>query len=576
MLLATITTKESQLRRHRIKDMKRKDDYIKILFKLLEPLKRHYSNSGSMIELSGAGATYGADVIGFEAFARPLWGLVPYWKSRGEDDFFAPLYRKGIAEGTNPESEGYWGDCTDFDQRFVEMAALAFGLIAVPDVLWNPLSENEKKRVASWLYQINNHDFSKCNWLYFRVLVNKALSSLGMESDDELVKSDMALIESWYQNDGWYKDGVSGRADYYSAFAMMYYPLLLNGLGLMDDSILEKAKLFASDFIYWFTSDGAALPYGRSLTYRFAQAAFWSAAVFASVDIDISVAKGIISRNLDYWLGKDIFNGDGTLSVGYGYPNLSFAENYNAPGSPYWSFKVFLFLALDDNHPFWSVEEKELQKLDPVHRIDSARMLIQNSGWNATCYPLGNTNGKDLGHFVDKYFKFAYSTALPMCISHSEYSLEDAAPDSTIAFRLSDGFVAVRRNSINSELYDDGLYTESVVAEGIKVSTRITVGENYHIRRHEISVDRDCDVFDCGFAIPKDKNTTLTKSDDSISIANNGLCSKMTVLSGNAKATEINAVPNTSIMYRNVIIPALTLSLKKGDRITLETKVELF
>ena len=556
-------------------NMKSKNDYIDILFRLLEPLKNYYSSSGSFIHLSGAGAPYLKDVIDFEAFARPLWGLIPYWKSRGEDDYFAPLYRKGIISGTDPKSEGYWGDCTDFDQRYVEMAPFAFGLMAVPEILWNPLSSEEKARLSHWLYQINNHDFSKCNWLYFRVLVNTALKVLGEKHDENAITSDLELIESWYESNGWYKDGVSGRVDYYSAFAMMYYPLLLKGLGYGDDSSVEKARLFAQDFIYWFNNNGEAIPYGRSLTYRFAQAAFWSAAIFSEADIDIAVAKGIISKNLDFWLSNDIFNGDGTLSIGYAYPNLSMAENYNAPGSPYWAFKLFLFLALDDDHPFWSIEEKESPELEEMHKIDEAKMIIQNSGWQTTCFTVGNTKGKDLGHFVDKYFKFAYSTALPMCIAHSQYSLEDAAPDSTIAFRLSDGFIAVRRGSFDNELDTNHLSTESFVAEGIKVSTKIIVGKDYHIREHSIFVERDCEVFDCGFAVKRDRDTKIDECNDSLMISNNGIGCKVSIVNGNARLCTINAVPNTSIMHRNVYIPAITATLKKGSNVILQTKFEL-
>ena len=43
----------------------------------------------------------------------------------------------------------------------------------------------------------------------------------------------------------------------------------------------ERARIFAGDFICWFDADGAALPYGRSLSYRFGEAAFWAAYVFA-------------------------------------------------------------------------------------------------------------------------------------------------------------------------------------------------------------------------------------------------------------------------------------------------------
>lgn len=49
---------------------------------------------------------------------------------------------------------------------------------------------------------------------------------------------------------------------------------------------------------------------------------------------------------------QPIFNNDGTLSIGYAYPNLNIADQYISPGSPYWAFKIFLPLALPDSHPF--------------------------------------------------------------------------------------------------------------------------------------------------------------------------------------------------------------------------------
>ena len=58
--------------------------------------------------------------------------------------------------------------------------------------------------------------------------------------------------------------------------------------------------------------------------------------------------KGIIVRNLNWWLARPIFDRDGVLTIGYGYPQQYMAEQYNAPGSPYWGLKVFLLLALPD------------------------------------------------------------------------------------------------------------------------------------------------------------------------------------------------------------------------------------
>ena len=332
--------------------MSTKKEWQECLLSILEPLKAKFSADSARIVLDGGGTTYPQRVIELEAFARPLWGLVPFWYGGGHEPFFEKQYLEGLIAGPDPQSPGFWGDCSDYDQRFVEMAPIAFGLMAVPDILWNPLPEDAKDRLASWLYQINDHEMSRCNWYFFRIIVNTALKAIGKPYSQSRLESDSAFIESCYIGNGWYKDGVSGRTDYYSAFAMHYYPLLLAAFADRErDTAKARASLFADDFIYWFAESGEAIPYGRSLTYRFAQSAFWSAFAFLADDPKIGVCKGIIERNIRYWLCKDIFDSN-ILSVGYGYPNLTMAERYNAPGSPYWSLKAFLFLALPDNHPF--------------------------------------------------------------------------------------------------------------------------------------------------------------------------------------------------------------------------------
>lgn len=87
---------------------------------------------------------------------------------------------------------------------------------------------------------------------------------------------------------------------------------------------IDRAMKFGKDFAYWFAEDGSAVPYGRSQTYRFAQASFYSACVMANIEpLPLGTMKGIIVRNLEYWLQKPIFDNAGVLTIGYGYPNLT-------------------------------------------------------------------------------------------------------------------------------------------------------------------------------------------------------------------------------------------------------------
>ena len=112
---------------------------------------------------------------------------------------------------------------------------------------------------------------------------------------------------------------------------------------------LERAEAFGKDFVYWFAEDGSALPYGRSLTYRFAQAAFYSACIMAHIEpLPLPVMKGIIVRHLEYWMKQPIFDHTGLMTIGYCYPNLQMTERYHSPQSPYWAMKIFACLALPE------------------------------------------------------------------------------------------------------------------------------------------------------------------------------------------------------------------------------------
>lgn len=157
-----------------------------------------------------------------------------------------------------------------------------------------------------------------------------------------------------------------------------------------SDIYKERATEFAKTFIYWFDEDGEALPYGRSLTYRFAQAAFWGACILADIrPFSLGVMKGILIRNIENWLSKNIFDTSGILSVGYDYSNLLMAEHYNAHGSPYWGLKAYIFLMLPDDHEFWSCDIEEMPKLDELELIKEADMLVSRRNGKSVAYPAG-------------------------------------------------------------------------------------------------------------------------------------------------------------------------------------------
>ena len=101
------------------------------------------------------------------------------------------------------------------------------------------------------------------------------------------MREDLDLMESHYVGDGWYFDKATQR-DYYTLWGFHFYSLIYAAVMGREDPercarFVERARLIAPRFACWFDGEGRALPYGRSLTYRFAQCSFWAAMAFAGV-----------------------------------------------------------------------------------------------------------------------------------------------------------------------------------------------------------------------------------------------------------------------------------------------------
>ena len=553
-----------------------KQDFQALMHLFLDPLKPYYSAGGARLHLGETGVTYGQAAIELEAFSRPLWALVPFWMGGGSDPEFEDIYRRGLAAGSDPENPEYWGDCKDYDQCFVEMAAIACGLLNAPEKLWDPLSDAEKQNLARWLDQINHHQIPECNWQFFMILVNLALKKCGMPYDPENMARGLARIDSYYSGDGWSTDGASPQKDYYIPWAIQYYGVLYSKFAADTDPeraalYRSRAELFAQQFIYWFDENGAALPYGRSLTYRFAQNCFWAACVWAGLEpFPLGVMKGLIVRNFNWWLDQKMFDRDGILTIGYCYPQMYMAERYNAPGSPYWGMKSFILLALPDSHPFWSAEAEPMPALDALKPMPHANMLVARTKGRVTAYAAGVNEGHGHGQFPEKYAKFAYDTRFGFCASRSREVIYQAAPDSMLAFVIDDN-VFVRKVSLSHEIRTDRVVSKWSPFPGITVTTTVLPTADGHIRRHEIESAYPCEAYDCGFAVPNFAPGYVESTAGGAATARNAAVS--CTVSGSGEGTVIKCDPNVSLYSTNVCIPAVRYAIPEG-RTVIETEIK--
>ncbi len=559
--------------------LKDKQDFQKLMRRILEPLLPYYSKGRAGLSLGETAASYGKKAIALEAFSRPLWGLVPFWAGGGSHPQFESVYREGLAAGTDPENEEYWGGFCDFDQRFVEMAAIAYGMILAPEKVWDPLGKKEKAQLAGWLYGINEHDLPICNWVLFAVLVNLALKKRGQAYDAEKLERYLQGMDSFYLGDGWYQDGDSGQKDYYVSFAIHFYTLFYAKVMEGEDAersnrYKERASLFAQQFIYWFDEEGGAIPFGRSLTYRFAQVSFFGACLMAGVEpFPLGVMKGLIVRHFQEWMRRPIFDRDDILTIGYGYPNLVMAERYNAPGSPYWAMKSFAILMLEDGHPFWEAEAEPMPKLKAQLALPKADMLIRRYEGHVTAFVPGSYSPAGHGQTPAKYGKFAYDSRFAISMAKSNFELHEAAPDSMLAFVIEE-YVYVRRICKSFQVTEREVTSLWSPYEGICVKTTIVPTQEGHIRRHVIESSRDCIAYDCGFAVEADVEGERQEAMEDAALVENGHSGCLvSSKEGGGEGHVILADPNTNLLHPMARIPSVCYRIQKGkNEIVTEIK----
>lgn len=552
-------------------------DVERAAVQLIEPLLPLMSPGRARLHLGDTGAVYPADIAEMEAYARPLWALVPMLA--GGCKSAAPLWerwREGLINGVDPTHPEYWGEVADFDQRLVEMAVLGTGLCLAPQAFYRDLPEQAQKNLYAWLNQINDHDMPKNNWTFFRVLVNIGFRRAGLPYPKERLEKDLSMIEEHYEGDGWYFDYFNQR-EYYTMWAFHYYGLVYAHVMREDDPersarFVERARRMSEDFACWFDRSGEAIPYGRSLTYRFAQGAFYAAQALAGAEseaVDYGVMKRLLLGNMRKWFQKPIFTRDGVLSIGYGYPNLLMAEGYNAPGSPYWAMKAFLCLALPEEHPFWQAEEKEW--IAPERSLQPhARMLIARSAdrSHVMAFEAGN-HAHEHSHDEAKYEKFVYSTAFGFSVPKAQKLLKDGAYDSMLALSEDGDTYHPRYGCERFELREDSVLSVWKPFAGTTVETTVVPMGEWHVRVHRIQSDRPLYAAEGGYAIARDGDGDAVEeagAQAAVVTAPWGV-SGIRALRGFDEGVVVAPEPNTNLMSPRTLLPTLTARIPAGESV---------
>lgn len=163
--------------------------------------------------------------------------------------------------------------------------------------------------------------------------------------------------------------------------------------------------------------------------------------------LSLGAVKGLLLRHLRWWSKHpDIFNVDGTLNIGYVYPNMYMCEDYNSPQSPYWCLKTLISISLPESHEFWKCDElrhpfakaltptpgNAATELLSVIGLDEPKQILVSSPNHHYLLSLGQFCLWPIKASEAKYCKLAYSSTLGFSVPTGTL-IQQMAPDNTLA-----------------------------------------------------------------------------------------------------------------------------------------------
>lgn len=357
-------------------------------------VRRYASPGHALIDLPGPQSFSGRWSDGLEGFARTFL-LAGFRLARtGKDDphNLAEWYAAGLAAGADPTSTERWPTFEEKQQAKVECASIALALHETRPWIWDRLSERTQQHVIDWMARMIGSSMPQNNWIWFQNVTEAFLRTVGGPWSPEDIERNIALTEEWYAGDGWYSDGDHEQGglrnfDYYSGWAMQFYPLLycrmLDNLvdGGADPELLrtyrERLERFLADAQHLVGANGSPVLQGRSLTYRYAVLApFWMGALFDATPLAPGRTRRLASGVLRHFVDAHCLDESDLQPIGWHGAFEPIRQVYSGPGSPYWSSKGFAGLLLPPDHPVWTETEAPLE----IEERDVA-VTIRPAGW---------------------------------------------------------------------------------------------------------------------------------------------------------------------------------------------------
>jgi hypothetical protein len=370
------------------------------------------------------------NIPALRALERTMIGVIFYSKATGKDNVpgyigsITEPFIKAIIKGTDPNSGAYWGDPKPGDQVG---SVFAMAVYVNPQRFWDPLTAKQKSNVLEWLKKQVYNKSSNNNFYYFHLAVTPLLGKNGVVSNREQLTKMFNRLMGWYQGDGWFLDGANRGIDYYNIWAFQLYNQLIYKYDpawrkQFGSRIKSTTAAFFKTFPYLFGRDGGPIPWGRSLTYRFAcNASIGWSVLNGNCPLPAGEARRIASGALKYFWEHGCLGKNGLLSLGYRGANTSMAEMYMEPFDPYWAMQGMSCLLIPANDPFWATTEKPMPADGKGGKIavKGAQFVLRVStiDGEARMFPAGQPffNKAWMGQITTRYDQNAYSSYLGFC-----------------------------------------------------------------------------------------------------------------------------------------------------------------
>ena len=364
-----------------------RDQWVAYADRILAGASAWASPGHARITPPGAEGGYGRAVDGLEGFARTF--LLAGFRIAGERgqglDALIEFYLQGITAGVDPDAPDRWVRLNEHPQAKVEAASIALILDLTRPWIWDRLDAVTQQRVIDYFSPVvGDTTYPQTNWVWFRLVVQTFLRSVGGPWSATDIADDLARHDSFARADGWMSDGDERSFDHYVGWALHLYPVLwsrmqgaeelANGRTAADIVGLDRYLL---DAVALIGADGSPLLQGRSLIYRFAAAApFWVGVLAEVPSLSAGALRHAANRIVAHFDDHAVPDAAELLTLGWHGEWRALAQSYSGPGSPYWAVKGLIGVLLPADHPVWAAPAEPL----PVETGDTLR-TVRAAGW---------------------------------------------------------------------------------------------------------------------------------------------------------------------------------------------------